>query len=268
MSSFNLIVNSWIPVAGLGRISLTDVFTHPEYRALGGNPTQKIALMKLLLAIAQAACTPRDEAAWKSLGAEGMAKACLEYMENWYDRFDLYGERPFLQMPGIVRAAVQPYGAVAPDIATGNTTVLLRSQVERPLSDADKTLLLLEQMAFALSGKKADNSIVLTQGYTRKKNDKGKPSSAKPGSAVGHMGLLHNFWQGETLQTTLWLNLLSEQSIIDSRLFPDGVGIAPWENMPMGEDCPVARKLRTSFQGRLIPLGRFCLLKDDGLHYS
>ncbi len=268
MLSFNLIDNPWVPVADVGRVSLMDVFIHPVYRALGGNPVQKIALMKLLLAIAQAACTPKDEAEWKALGVEGMAKACREYLEKWHDRFDLYGGKPFLQMPGIGQAAIQPYGAVAPDIATGNTTVLLQSQIERSLLDADRAMLLLEQMAFALSGKKADNSIVLSPGYTRKKNDKGKPSSSKPGSAVAHMGLLHNFWQGETLQTTLWLNLLSEQDVMNSGFYPGGVGVAPWEAMPTGEDCPVAQKLRDSLQGRLIPLGRFCLLGEQGLHYS
>jgi len=269
MPSYNLLDNPWIPVADVGRVSLMDVFSSPEYRSLGGNPVQKIALMKLLLAIAQAACTPKEEPEWKALGVDGMTRACRAYLEKWRDRFDLYDEEhPFLQIKEIARAAVQPYGAVAPDIATGNTTVLLQSQVERALSDADRALLLLQQMAFALSGKKTDNSIVLSPGYTGKKNDKGKPASAKPGSAVAYFGLLHSFWQGETLQTTLWLNLLSEQDVIKSGFYPEGVGIAPWESMPTGEDCPVARKLRDSLQGRLIPLARFCLLGEHGLHYS
>ena len=268
MTSFNLIDNPWIPIADVGRVSLMDVFMHSEYRALGGNPIQKIALMKLLLAIAQAARTPKDETEWKSMGVEGMAKSCREYLEKWRDRFDLYGERPFLQMPGIAHAAIQPYGAITPDIATGNTTVLLQSQVERHLPDANRALLLIQQMAFALSGKKTDNSVVLSPGYTGKKNDKGKPSSAKPGSAVAHLGLLHNFWQGETLQTTLWLNVLNEQDVMNSGFYPECVGAPPWEAMPTGEDCPIARKLQSSLQGRLIPLGRFCLLSDLGLHYS
>jgi CRISPR system Cascade subunit CasA len=265
---FNLIDEPWIPIAGGGRVSLMDVMTHPEYRALGGNPVQKIAVLKLLLAIAQATCTPEDDTAWKALGVAGLMRACCEYLARWHDRFYLYGEQPFLQMPGIVRAEIKSYGAVEPEIATGNTTVLLQSQIERPLPDADKALLLLEQMAFALSGKKADNSVVLSPGYAGKKNNKGKPSSAKAGSAVAHMGLLHNFWQGESLQITLWLNLLNAQDVQDCGFYPEGVGVAPWEVMPEGEDCPVARKLRDSLQGRLVPLGRFCLLTGQGLHYS
>lgn len=265
---FNLIDEPWIPIADVGLVSLKDIFTHPEYRALGGNPVQKIALMKLLLAIAQGAHTPADEDEWKHLGASRLARDCLAYLEKWHDRFYLYGDKPFLQMPAIAKAEIKPYGAVAPQIATGNTTVLLQSQVERPLDNAGKGLLLLEQMAFALSGKKTDNSAVLTPAYAGKRNDKGKPSSAKPGSAVAHMGLLHNFLQGDSLQKTLWLNLMTTQDVQASQQFSEGTGQAPWEDMPQGEDCPIARKLRNTLQGRLIPLCRFCLLTDDGLHYS
>lgn len=265
---FNLIDEPWIPVADKGRVSLRQVFRQPEYRALGGNPVQKIAMLKLLLAIAQAAYTPADETEWKALGAQGLAECCLAYLERWHDRFYLYGERPFLQMPAIAAAALQSYGAVLPEISTGNTTVLNQMQVERELDDADKALLLVGLMGFALSGKKTDNSVTLTPGYQGKLNDKGKSSSGKAGPSVGHMGLLHNFLLGRDLWHSLWLNLLSNQQIERIGIFPQGLGIAPWEHMPEGEDCVVARQLKESLMGRLIPLCRFCLLSNQGLHYS
>ncbi|MCR6650491.1 MAG: type I-E CRISPR-associated protein Cse1/CasA [Cellvibrionaceae bacterium] len=265
---FNLIDEPWIPVADYGRVSLKDIFTHAEYRALGGNPVQKIALLKLLLAIAQAAATPKDEAEWKSLGAEGLARRCLAYLDKWHDRFYLYGEKPFLQMPAIKAAKVQLFGAVLPEISTGNTTVLSQVQIERPLDDSGKALLLLTLMGFALSGKKTDNSVVLTPGYEGKRNDKGKASTGRTGPSVGHMGLLHNFLLGSNLQNSLWLNLFTSQQVEQMNLYPEGVGTAPWENMPTGEDCDQARKLKRSLMGRLIPMCRFCLLAMDGLHYS
>lgn len=265
---FNLVDEPWIPVADAGRVSLKQIFSSPEYRSLGGNPVQKIAVMKLLLAIAQAAETPADEQAWKALGADGLARRCVDYLERWHDRFYLYGERPFLQMPAISAAALQSYGAVLPEVSTGNTTVLSQIQVERALDDAEKALLLVSLMAFALSGKKTDNSIVLTAGYQGKRNDKGKPSSSKPGPAVAHMGLLHSFLLGTNIQQTLWLNLLTIRQIEEKKLYPVGVGIPPWEQMPEGEDCATARNLKQSLLGRLVPLCRFCLLADDGLHYS
>ncbi len=265
---FNLIDEPWIPVADHGRVSLKQIFSNQEYQSLGGNPVQKIALLKLLLAIAQAAATPKDDAEWQALGAQGLAERCLAYLEKWQDRFFLYGDKPFLQMPAISTAKVQPYGAVLPEVSTGNTTVLSQVQVQRELDDANKALLLLTQMGFALSGKKTDNSVVLTSGYAGKLNDKGKPSTGKPGPSVAHMGLLHNFLFGKNMQQTVWLNLFSLQQLEQMNLYPEGVGTAPWETMPEGEDCDKARKLKRSLMGRLLPICRFCLITEDGLHYS
>ncbi|WP_097460490.1 type I-E CRISPR-associated protein Cse1/CasA [Mangrovitalea sediminis] len=265
---FNLVDEPWIPVADHGLVSLRDIFVHPEYRSLGGNPVQKIALMKLLLAIAQAAATPENEQDWKSLGAAGLAERCLEYLERWRDRFYLYGEQPFLQMPAIAAAKVQDFGAVLPQISTGNTTVLSQIQVQRPLDEAEKALTLLSLMGFALAGKKTDNSVVLSEGYQGKCNEKGRPSSSKPGPSVAYMGLLHNFLVGQNLLESLWLNLLTKNQVEQMQMFPAGVGVPPWEKMPEGEDCPTAQTLKRSLMGRLIPLCRFCLLTDMGIHYS
>lgn len=265
---FNLIDELWIPVADYGRVSLRDIFSQPEYQSLGGNPIQKIAVFKLLLAIAQAAATPADEKEWRKLGVQGMAEQCLTYLDEWYDRFYLYGDRPFLQMPAIAVARELSFGAFMPEVSTGNTTVLTQSQVETNLSDADKALIVLLQMGFALSGKKTDNSVVLSAGYAGKRNDKGKPSTGKPGPSVAHMGLLHNFVMAQSIHASIWLNLFSVQTIESAGIFAAGVGVAPWENMPEGEACAVAERLKQSYMGRLIPVCRFCLLTGKGMHYS
>ena len=172
---FNLIDEPWIPVADVGRVSLRQIFTHHEYRALGGNPVQKIALTKLLLAIAQAAYTPENDQDWADLKVAGMAEKCLEYLDRWHERFYLYGDKPFLQMPAIKAAAIQPFGAVLPEVSTGNTTVLNQGQIERPMTDADKALLIVQLMGFGLGGKKTDNSVNLSPGY------QGKSKTGKPG---------------------------------------------------------------------------------------
>ncbi len=75
---YNLVDEQWIPVADQGRVSLRQIFTQSAYRSLGGNPVQKIALIKVLLAIAQAAATPDDEQSWRAMGAERLAARCLE----------------------------------------------------------------------------------------------------------------------------------------------------------------------------------------------
>jgi CRISPR system Cascade subunit CasA len=188
---FNLIDEPWIPVVDVGRVSLRDLFSRSDYRALGGNPVQKIALIKLLLSIAQSAATPADDEAWTDLGALGLSANCLAYLERWHDRFWLYGDQPFLQMPAIRTAGLQSFGAVLAEVATGNTTVLTQTQIEKSLSDADKALLIVSLMGFGLGGKKTDNSVVLSPGYTGKTNGKGKPATGKPGPAIGFMGFIN-----------------------------------------------------------------------------
>lgn len=265
---FNLVEEAWIPVVDVGRVSLRRLFSDPSLRALGGNPIQKISLMKLLLAIAQAACTPKDDEEWKALGAGGLAEKALAYLEEKKDLFWLYGERPFLQMPGIGRAALQSFGAVAPDVASGNTTVLNQIHIENPLSDEDRALQLIVLGCYALGGKKTDNSVVLTSSYTGKSNAKGKASTGKPGPALGFLGYLHSFMTGSTLMETLWLNLMTERQLADVMVFTEGLGVPPWEHMPAGENCECAQRLKNSYMGRLVSLSRFCLLNTNGLHYS
>ena len=257
---YNLIDEAWIPVADRGKASLKEIFASRACRTLGGTPREKIALLKLLLAIAQAANTPADTPAWAALGPDGMGKACLDYLERWRDAFYLHGQRPFLQMP-VERAKMQPYGAIMPEIATGNTTVLTQIQHEPPVPDCLRALLLVCEMSLCLGGKKTDSVCVLTPDYS-----KGK--TASPGPGVCHMGLLHSFLTGQSILETVWLNLLTADTVAGAKIFPQGVGKPPWEEMPAGEDCPVARALKGSLMGRLVPLARFCLLEENGLHYT
>ena len=268
-NKFSLLNEPWIPIVDVGRVSLRQIFTDSTYRALGGNPVQKIALTKLLLAIFQAAYTPEDNEGWEALGSQGLAGKCLVYLDKWQDRFYLYGDKPFLQMPEISKAAEQSLGAVLPEIATGNTTVYNAIQLAKELNDADKSLLVLTLMGFALAGKKTDNSIVLTEGYTEKRKSNGKGMSGKAGTSMGFMGFLHSFLQGESILESLWFNLLTHEQITQIGLYPQGLGIAPWEEMPQGEACAVAQQLQQSLMGRLIPVSRFCLItKVSGFIYS
>jgi CRISPR system Cascade subunit CasA len=267
-NKFSLLNEPWLPIVNVGRVSLRQLYSDTSYRALGGNPVQKIALTKLLLAIAQAAYTPEDDDDWAALGSQSLAEKCLQYLDKWQDSFYLYGDKPFLQIPEISKASEQSLGVVLPEIATGNTTVFNSFQLEKNLNNADKALLILTLMGFSLAGKKTDNSVVLSEGYTGKSNAKGKPGSGKAGTSIGFIGFLHSFLIGESVLQTVWFNLLTTEQIDSIGLYPQGLGIAPWEAMPQGEVCPIAKQLQQSLMGRLIPVARFCLLSDSGLHYS
>lgn len=265
---FNLVRERWIPIAGKGKASLMEVFSDHSMPAFGGNAIEKITLLKLSLAIAQAAYTPADDDGWRSLGPAGLAAKAATYLALHEDDFWLYGDRPFLQMPAIARARKQPAGALLPMIATGNTTRLFRSQIESTYSDGELSLLVVTIMNFALGGGKADNSIVLSPAYQGKNNVNGKPVTAKGGPALGFLGYLHSFILGETIRKTLWYNLLTIQDINNMPYLSGKLGVPPWEMMPSGEDDSIARRSRESYLGRLMPLSRFILLAVDGIHYS
>ena len=256
---FNLVDEAWIPVAGTGRASLREVFSRYWPGVPGGTPLEKIALFKLLQAIAQAAHTPADEAEWLALGPDGLAEACLAYLERWHEAFWLYGPQPFLQFPAVERAKIVPYGSLLPHIASGNTSVLFQSQVERPLDDGQKALLLLVNMSCCFSGKKVDKAVALSPGIE-------KSSSAKAGPAICALGLLHSFVLGPSLRETVWRNLLTRDELAEERLYENGVGTPPWERMPRGEADDVAEALKRSLMGRLVPLARFYLLTEAGMH--
>ncbi len=256
---FNLIDEAWIPVADVGLVSLRNVFSRTDLRAFGGTALQKIALYKLLLAIAQAAHTPQNDEAWIDIGAHGLAAKVLTYLDTWHDSFWLYGERPFLQMPAVKKAETQEYSAIMPEVASGNTTVLTQWQQLPSLSHADKALLLIINMSCCFGGKKTDKKVILSAGHSK--------SSAKSGPALCSGGLLHNFLTGTSLQETIWLNVHTFTSIENNKVFTSGLGKAPWEEMPQGEICPTAERLKKSFMGRLVPMARFCLLEEESLRY-
>jgi len=261
---FNLLHEKWIPVDNHGLVSLRDIFSRFELRAIGGTPIQKVAIFKLLQAITQSVCTPADEAEWSTLDAKTLANRCLSYLDERESAFYLYGEDPFLQLTVVATTMPKSYGCVIPHVSNGNTTVLTQIQQGRPLGDAEKALLLVTLMSFAFAGKQCDNSLVLSVGYM----GKGKGSSAPPGPALADPGLLHSMILADALLNTLHINLLTHEQIKASKMYSSGLGVAPWERMPVGEDCPAARDLKNSLMGRLVPMCRFLLLQQDHLNIT
>ena len=102
----NLVSDPWIPVVmqdGKHReVSLDTVLRDGESIAdLAATPCQRIALMRLLICIAQAALDgPVDEADWLACRSR-LADAALAYLAKWRHRFNLFGEHAFLQVDGV-----------------------------------------------------------------------------------------------------------------------------------------------------------------------
>lgn len=258
---FNLVDEAWLPVSPKGLASLKEIFQNPELAALTGPPHKKIALLKLLLAVAQAAITPEDDEEWLSLGKDGLGRAVAGYLDKHHDLFYLYGPRPFLQMP-LEKARLSSFGIIQPEIATGNNPRLTHMQCEQPLSDAEKAQLLVTVLSMCMGGKggRGDNSFSFSKTITKK--------SPRPGPGLGFLGYLHTFLKGSSILETVWLNLLTKEHIEGLAIYPEGLGVAPWEEMPRSEDCEIAERLKNSLMGRLVPLARFCLLGNDKLHLT
>jgi CRISPR system Cascade subunit CasA len=265
---YNLLDEKFIPLKGGMICSLKEVFSEKDLPNLHCNPIQVIALTKFLLAIMQAAHTPVDDEAWAKL-PEILPQKCLEYLEKWRDNFFLYGERPFLQIPQVRSAKPLSLTELLPEIATGNTTVILDSQRMRSLSDAEKALLVITLSGFAMGGKKADNSVVISSGYTFKTNDKGRASTGKPGALLGAYGYLHTFFLGGTLFESLWYNILTLKDIKDAHgVFHQGIGAPPWEAVPASENDGIAVNLKNSLMGSLMPMSKFYILNGEQIHFT
>lgn len=101
----NLIIDPWIPaVRGNGRrelFSLQDLFAQAhELRDLAVKPHERIALMRLLLCITQAALDgPADETEWQDCQPL-IQRRVRDYLKKWAGAFELFGEgQRFLQFP-------------------------------------------------------------------------------------------------------------------------------------------------------------------------
>ncbi|MEI7377671.1 type I-E CRISPR-associated protein Cse1/CasA [Dickeya chrysanthemi] len=285
---FNLIDEPWIPVADIGQVSLKEIFSNPQLRALGGNPVQKIALTKLLLAIAQSASTPIDDNDWRQTGWQGMAENCLSYLEKWHDRFYLYGEKPFLQMPEIKKlidkrtseklltartpskisevecsGRAKPIGTgYYPDIWAENNSILFQTLSPKQLNDKELAMFLISIMNFPFGGKRVESNIQTLSGKSL-----GPLYSAPAGPSLGgSVGYLHCFGFVETLLESIWLNLFSKEQIDETSVW-NSIGYAPWESMPVKESDDWSNQYSKTYMATLVALSRFVLLQDGGIYY-
>ncbi|MEQ9107529.1 MAG: type I-E CRISPR-associated protein Cse1/CasA [Limnobacter sp.] len=259
MQTFNLISEPWIEVQNGKAVSLLDVFSDPKIPMLAGTPIEKLSIFKLLLAVAQSALTPNDEEQWHKIGFDGFRSRAIDYLNKNVEKFDLHGEKPFLQYPELQgRCRDAEISNFLPHVASGNTTILFDSQQAIALDEQSKAKLLVAQMGFGFGGKKADNSFSLTPNY------EGKSKAAKSGPSLGFMGFMHNFWLDEhSLARSVWMNLISKEAA--KSYLNKEIGTAPWESRPAGEGCNVAKALKNTYMGRLVPISRFCLIQGNNL---
>ena len=274
--SFNLVDEPWIlTAASPERKSLRDVFSDPTLCRLSGNPVDKIVVFRLLLSIVQASTDLKDIDAWADLTVEKMAANALAYLDKWHDRFDLFGEHPFLQFPQLAgKLETIPSGAdliaacKIEEVSEGNNTVFSHWNMNRGLDLPELAVLLLRSVCFSCGKKnKTSKSICLSPQHE-------KALTLRWGTLLGPYGILHCYLNAETLLDSLRLNLLTDEDIRDINVFTAGKGVPFWEEMPQGEIDARAEAYKRSYLGQLFPLDKFLLIrgdriiKVDGIGYS
>lgn len=106
-SRFSLIDDPWIPVTDLKginkKIGLRELFEYSDsFTDLTVGTLETIAIYRLLICIAQRALNgPKDYNQWHTVPDELKSKA-LDYLEEWKEKFFLFGDKPFLQIKNLV----------------------------------------------------------------------------------------------------------------------------------------------------------------------
>ena len=266
----NLITDSWIPVSrqdgGHGLVSLDELFAGaPEILDLAARPPERIALLRLLICIAQAALDgPEDHGAWENC-RDQIPERARAYLHKWQARFELFGDGPrFLQVPDLKPGKEDGEGNAATKLdfalATGHNATVFDNAGggERPLTPARLALALLTYQCLSPCGIIGAGSWA---GQTVAKCT-GKHAPAAPAS------MLHCYLTGERVLETIWLNLLDKERVTDFA-GPGGWGVPVWENLPATlKSAEAVRNATSTYLGRLTPLSRLIRLHDDRTHIT
>jgi CRISPR system Cascade subunit CasA len=273
----NLTTDAWIPaVWGDGRpatVSLREAFERGhELQDLAVRPHERIALMRLLVCVAQAALDgPADADEWESCRPR-LAAAAVDYLARWRSAFELLGNGPrFLQVANLRKPPNKKKSANEPEdgegvtptskldlaLATNNNPTLFDNAggSERAFTPGDLALMLLTFQCFSPSG---TIGVALWNG-TR---TAGRGSSKNAPCVAG--GMLHALLRGNTLLNSIHRNMMTKRQA-DQFFGKKFWGRPVWEMMPeRPTDASAGRNATATYLGRLVPLTRAIRLADDG----
>jgi CRISPR system Cascade subunit CasA len=262
----NLTIDPWIPVIGVDgqkrSISLQDLFAAAhEIRDLSVKPHEKIALLRLLICITQAALDgPANFDVWETC-RDTIQPAVKGYLEKWRASFELFGDGPrFLQVPGLkIRGkdgGLSTTAKIDISLSAGNTATLFDNAgaCERSIGHARSALNLLTFQCFSPGGL---IGIADWDGKSTPGEGKSKHAPCTPAS------MLHTFLLGRCVLDTLHLNLVTKETTGD--LPGSGWGTPVWEK-PLESlvDAKAVKNATTSYLGRLVPISRAIRLDEGG----
>lgn len=262
----NLTLDPWMPVIcrdGSHRlVSLHEAFASAhEIRDLSAKPHEKIALLRLLICITQAALDgPKDFDAWETC-RDDIQPAVKLYLEKWQAAFELFGEGPrFLQVPGLKPGKEDGEGNPATKLdltlSSGNNASLFDNAAgdQRVVEAARLALTLITFQCFAPGGR---------IGVAKWNGADTAGSGSSNHAPCIPSGMLHTFVLGDCLLSTIHFNLLNKEEA--SNLGGKGWGRSVWE-LPVTNagDKEATANATASYLGRLVPLSRAIRLHPDG----
>jgi CRISPR system Cascade subunit CasA len=254
MKQFNLTTDPFIPVttiAGTAELlNLRDVFASgAEIKDLAVRPHERVALLRLLICIAQAASQgPCDDDAleWEQAERE-IGKQATDYLAKWKTSFELFGEGArFLQLRTAKTEETQ-MSKLFFHLASGNTHTVFdhAGGEDRTFPAPELALGLVTFQSF---------SPLIGRGYTGR------------GPCVDR-NALHVFRQGASLLSTILMNSVSiELAKQAGREFGRPVWEKPFSN-PQDEKCESVVNATQTYLGRLVPMARSLWLADDRRHF-
>src|SRR5919109_1041201 len=276
-SLMNLTTDRWIPIVWAdgqpGTVSLWDAFARAEdIRDLAVRPHERIAVMRLLICIAQAALDgPTDHDDWKACRAK-ITPAAVDYLKRWQKAFELLGDgHRFLQVDGLKKPDNKNHDDEGNSVskldlalATGNNSTLFDNGggSDRAFELPDVALALLTFQCFSPCG---TIGVALWNGAPTlgwSSYPAVKPGQSKHAPCLSG-NMLHSYLRGEALLESLHHNLMTKEQI--TRFCgPDAWGRPIWEQMPSKPtDKAGMRNATQTYLGRLAPLSRAIRLEEN-----
>lgn len=252
--TYNLLEEPWIQVEMLDgrttKLGLKALFAEAHrIRTISGELTHMhFATVRLCEAILY--CTYGDPeqgeqgllTLWREIWELGRFphEEVAEYLDEYRDRFDLFGDKPFYQVSGLAYTAADPspISAIMPDVPTRLDKTLFSMRSFRHAG----TLAFDEAARYLLVAQGYDTSGIKTPVVGNTHVNKGKvyPPKNMPGTGwCGGIG--GTIVEGENLFQTLMLNwvMVDDRSSRIGLLDIDG-DFAPWERDDIGPDMTVA----------------------------
>ena len=231
-----------------------------ELRDIAVKPHERVALMRLLTCITQAALGgPKDEADWEDCIPK-IQPAVKKYLNQWAAAFELFGDQVrFLQLPNLTLTNAGDEGSAATkldlSLATGNNATLFDNKAAevRILDVSRLALNLLASQCFATCGR-----IGVAQWNGAPTAGKGSCQHAP----CAPSSMVHTIILGGSLLETLHLNLLTRE-IVEDFFGQNNWGFPIWEqSVTTAASRTSIQNATTTYLGRLVPVSRAVKIED------